>query len=415
MSQKPVILIVDDEPININVVAELLSDRYTIKVATNGIKALEIIQNQKPDLILLDIHMPQMDGYDVARAIKSNPSISKIPFIFLTSKQDNNSIVMGFKLGASDYITKPFNKEELHVRVDNHIHAHLLQRELNITLEQSKNNLKIIDSYVAFVRTDLEGIALEVSSRMCRYLHCQPEDIIGKKMSIVRSESTKKEIYKRLWGTIKNKETYVVEIENKNFNGTTNWYRATISPHINIYNKHIGYMAFYDNIDEKVEVKRLSETDKLTKLYNRAKIDTLLESEMERAERYGQPLSILMLDIDFFKSINDNYGHHIGDLILQEFAAILQKGVRKVDFAGRWGGEEFLIISPNTDSRQASILAEKLRLSIEKHTFSNGIKRTSSIGIAQYDINEESSALFKRADDALYEAKKSGRNKVVVK
>lgn len=156
-------------------------------------------------------------------------------------------------------------------------------------------------------------------------------------------------------------------------------------------------------------LKKLSQTDKLTNIYNRFKLDSLIEEEINRKKRYGQDLSIILLDIDFFKKINDGYGHLHGDKILQEFASIISKNIRETDHFGRWGGEEFLLILPNTNGINAYNLAEKLRKIIETHIFYDNIKITSSFGVAEC-TSEESSLCLKNVDKALYEAKESNRN-----
>ena len=161
------------------------------------------------------------------------------------------------------------------------------------------------------------------------------------------------------------------------------------------------------------ELEILSQTDKLTSLYNRAKLDSILEKEIKLSKRYELPLSLAIVDIDFFKSINDTYGHTVGDLILKEFSSILSNNIRETDYLGRWGGEEFLLIFPHTQSEDAKTITENLRNIIENYQFSNSIKMTASFGV--YECKElNPTKCLSNADKALYEAKNSNRNCVKI-
>ena len=161
------------------------------------------------------------------------------------------------------------------------------------------------------------------------------------------------------------------------------------------------------------ELRKLSQTDKLTSLYNRVKLDFILEKEIKFSQRYNSALTLAIVDIDLFKNINDTYGHTIGDIILKEFANILSKNIRETDYVGRWGGEEFLLIFTHTQSQNAQIIAENLRKIIEQYDFSNKIKLTASFGIYECKDQNPTKCLSK-ADKALYEAKNSSRNCVRV-
>lgn len=162
------------------------------------------------------------------------------------------------------------------------------------------------------------------------------------------------------------------------------------------------------------ELEHLSSTDTLTKIYNRAKLEKIMEEKMHDFMRYGHKFGIIMVDIDNFKKVNDSYGHQVGDQFLIEFANILQSNIRSSDKVGRWGGEEFIIICKETDIKSLEKLAYKLKNSIQCHNFKNVMSRTASFGIAQYQAREKISELMSRADKALYRAKNSGRNRVMV-
>jgi diguanylate cyclase (GGDEF)-like protein/PAS domain S-box-containing protein len=165
-------------------------------------------------------------------------------------------------------------------------------------------------------------------------------------------------------------------------------------------------------MDEKL--KRLATTDILTGAYNRTVFDEIIAREMERVKRYNKSLSVIMFDIDHFKKVNDTFGHNVGDSVLKKIAHIVKKTIRKVDYFIRWGGEEFLIISGETNQEQAYVLAERLRKSIEKFNFNNSAHITISCGVAKFKKEDTRNTLIKKVDDAMYKAKRKGRNRVVM-
>lgn len=175
-------------------------------------------------------------------------------------------------------------------------------------------------------------------------------------------------------------------------------------------------LAVSRDITEQVrlreEIIRLSQTDKLTQLYNRSRIEDLLADEYKRANRCDQPFAIIFLDVDHFKWVNDHFGHQAGDLLLNELSTVLLDNIRQTDRVGRWGGEEFFFILPDTDAAGALFFAEKIRLQIARHEFTNPTHVTASLGVAVYQGCGTIKSLIARADDAMYAAKKAGRNQV---
>lgn len=172
-----------------------------------------------------------------------------------------------------------------------------------------------------------------------------------------------------------------------------------------------NYIAVFENI---TEIQKVAHTDQLTKLANRLKIDEMLERCFQSGKRYKRVFSVILIDIDFFKKVNDNHGHLVGDKILKEISIILSTSTRNVDLVGRWGGEEFIIVSKETNIDGAYVMAEKIRKAVESHTFTLDLPVTISMGISEYKDNESADELIKRADDALYMAKENGRNRVEV-
>lgn len=419
---KQKILMVDDEPLNISVVAEILFQKYDLLVATNGEKALQIIYSDtKPDLILLDIMMPGMSGFEVAKRIKDNHKTSQIPIIFLTAKHDNDSIVKGFELGAVDYLLKPFQKEELLVRIKNTLQTFNLRNTLNRALEKSQSYVKTIEKQMALIdkniiisSTDLKGNITEVSDAFCKVSGYKKEQLIGKLHRIVRHPDMKASVFTKLWETITKGDTWCGEIKNRNKNGSFYWLDTMIYPLFDDLGIKVGYTAISQNITDKKRVEELSITDQLTQLHNRMYLENSFNKEIKRSKRYSHTFAVIMLDIDHFKEVNDTYGHDVGDHVLVAISKILSEHIRETDILGRWGGEEFLIICPHTTEIEANLLAEKLRSSIESYQFDTIGQKTCSFGISVFDLNDDGyKEVIKRADEALYTAKKKGRNRVV--
>jgi len=185
-----------------------------------------------------------------------------------------------------------------------------------------------------------------------------------------------------------------------------------------IENQELHIIIFDEITKDLQKIQRLEDEaskDSLTKLFNKGKFNDVLSKEIALSQATSSPLSIIFLDIDHFKVVNDTYGHDVGDYILIELAKILKSTIRTGDFVARWGGEEFVITLQSTDSAQASLLAQKIRKNIEMHNFEKGGKQAISLGVTQYNKNDTQESFTKRVDEALYEAKETGRNKVVVK
>ncbi len=411
---KSSILIVDDEPINLKRAAECLNPYYELHLARSGEEALSFLTAHGTDLILLDIKMPVMNGFEVAEQVMSLPERKNIPIIYLTGDHSEHTITTAFNSGAVDYIPKPFRDEELLARVKNRIETDKLKRELHSALDTNEQLLDIINHYVSYIKTNLSGVITQVSSNLCEAFQTSKTALIGQNISILKSGYTPQEFYQSLWQTIQSGHTFINEIENRNFKGGTNWYRVTITSDINKEGKFIGYVAFYQNIDDKVQYKRNAQLDFLTGLYNRSKFEETIKKEILRCERYGHSLSLIMADIDHFKSVNDIYGHDVGDSVLKEFSCLLTNHIRKTDVLARWGGEEFIILCPHTNLNGAKKLAEALRTLTDTFEFSMIGHKTASFGVAEYHAQSDSKKLFVEVDQALYNAKLQGRNQVAI-
>lgn len=526
------ILIVDDNVKNIQLAANVIKNKtnYSIIYATRAKEAFKLLENHEISLILLDVMMPEMDGYEAAKIISSNPRTDDIPIIFLTANADEESLNNAFESGGQDYISKPFNPHELLNRVRIHVelyhskknlqdanteletifhtnkdgiaildldtnfltfnkayldmtgfsHEELLtkscislsapedmQRSRDIidvvirndyvenynktcvvkngkriqvsmslammpdkerilistrdvtkvkaTQKKMLNYIELIDRYIITSSTDVNGTITNVSEAFCEINGYQKESFIGNRHTILRCRDYTDDFYKQLWNTIEQDKIWIGEIKNQKRDGSFYWLDTIISPSYNDNGEKIGYNAISHDITDKKRIEELSITDTLTGIYNRLKLDELCDYEIQQSYRYKTPMSLLIIDIDHFKNINDTYGHQVGDKVLQEVTQLISKNIRATDSLGRWGGEEFLMLLPKTDYDYALNFAQKIRKLIDDSVFNSVEHLTISIGVTEFQTGDNEKTLLERADKALYEAKNSGRNKVVGK
>lgn len=294
------ILVVDDAPENVMLLSLILKDLGKVSSALSGREAIDKALENPPDLILLDIQMPELDGYDVIRALKEDPKTENVPVIFVTGLSDDGDEEKGLKLGAIDYITKPYKPAVVIARVRNHLRL----REYAVRLEQLNE-----------------------------------------------------------------------------------------------------------------ELERLATTDALTSAYNRRYFMSKLEEEVKRVRRYKRASSLMMIDVDHFKKINDTFGHDVGDHVLIALVKLLEEQVRQLDTVARIGGEEFAILMPETSEEDALILVNRLLDAARAAAITvadNTVRFTISIGCTEFDADTvDGEGILKMADMALYDAKRSGRDQVV--
>lgn len=288
----------------------------------------------------------------------------------------------------------------------------LAKRQVEETNKKLKSYAHIVDKYVITSSTDKNGIITAVSDAFCAISGYSREELVGSSHNVVRHPNTPASFYEELWRAVGSGRAWKGEIRNRRKDGSDYWVYMNIDPVLDERGTIAGYTAVAQDISDKKRIERLSITDPLTQIYNRLKLNSVLQIELQRARRYERPLSVILLDIDYFKNINDTYGHQVGDLVLIHIAGLLDSRTRRSDILGRWGGEEFMIVCPETDSARAMEVAEKLRTEIAHHDFPAVKSKTASFGVAAYEPGETTDDLVARADAALYRAKNSGRNRV---
>lgn len=287
-----------------------------------------------------------------------------------------------------------------------------LQSRLIKAFDKIKRFNYIIDSNVVTTASNIDGIITDVSTKLLELTGYEKKDLIGQKQSILRHPDTPQEVANDLWKTISSGKVWEGEIRMQTKNGETLWLNQTATPEIDADKKVKGYTFVASDITDKKRVEELSMRDRLTGLYNRHKLDIVLKAEEDRFNRYNRPFSVMLIDADHFKNVNDTYGHQVGDDVLIKLSKLMESNIRSTDHAGRWGGEEFIIIASETDADHSLIMAEKIRSAIEASDFSPVEKVTVSIGVAEFHAGETVAKFINRADMALYQAKQTGRNKV---
>ena len=288
-----------------------------------------------------------------------------------------------------------------------------LQSKLATAYDKIKKNADIIDKYVMISSTDQRGLIKEISTKFTKMTGYTPDEVVGKPHNILKHPDTSPEVHADIWNSILNGRVWEGELQDQDKNGNAFWINNVISPELDDEGQIAGFTAIAQDITDKKIIEKMSITDSLTGLYNRHKLEEVLLTEKARFDRYGSHYSIILMDIDFFKKVNDSFGHQAGDNVLVHLAKILKKNARETDFISRWGGEEFLIVVGNSDIDSTMTFADKLRMIIAKHRFPLVDRVTISCGVAQYIKGETVDKHVSRADDALYKAKETGRNKVV--
>jgi diguanylate cyclase (GGDEF)-like protein/PAS domain S-box-containing protein len=269
---------------------------------------------------------------------------------------------------------------------------------------------------IAVIITDKEGNIEYVNARFSELTGYSSNEVIGKNPRLLKSDEHSPEFYKELWDTITSGKVWKGDLQNKKKNGELYWEDTSISPVTSNGGNITHFIAVKNDISERrkmeEELKNIVGKDSLTQTYNRSKFKELFNKEIARFSRYSHPFSLILLDIDFFKSVNDTYGHITGDNILKSVSRIIQKCIRETDSLIRWGGEEFIIIASATDLEKAIMLAERIRKTIENHSFDVVRKLTISFGVSSFRSGDSKDSIVKRADDAMYQAKRNGRNRV---
>ncbi len=449
------VLVVDDVPANVKLLeARLSAEYFDVITAMSGEEALTICDRAECDIVLLDVMMPDMDGFEVCRRLKSNPLTHYIPVVMVTALDQPADLQRGLEAGADDFLTKPIPDLALIARVRSLSRLKMITDELRMRAVTAREIGIQSPEREAVADSGRGGRVLIVDDRPAS--HERIAAALAGEHSVDIEADPNEALFRAADG---NYDLLIVSLGLANFDAlrlcsqvrsldrTRNVPILAISEPDNsarmVRGLEIGVNDYLmrpvdknellararsqvrkrryterlrDNVQMSIE---MAITDALTGLFNRRYMETHLSSLIEQAIARGKPLTALVLDIDYFKSINDTHGHDAGDDVLREFALRIKRSIRGIDLACRYGGEEFVIIMPETDITVGAMVAERLRRRIAADPFaiqdaSRSVPVTISIGIAALRGKEDSAAnLVKRADRALYRAKRDGRNRVV--
>ncbi|WP_333587613.1 PleD family two-component system response regulator [Phenylobacterium sp.] len=448
------ILVVDDIEANVRLLeAKLTAEYYDVITAYDGPTALAVAAAEKPDIVLLDVMMPGMDGFQVCRRLKDDPETRHVPVVLVTALDGRADRIAGLEAGADEFLTKPIDDVMLFARVRSLTRLKAVIDELRVR-EASGRRIGVI-----------AGAASRLGGTGGRVLivddHERQAQRVASELSIEHRPVIETEPEKALMSARGPVDLVIVNATARSFDGL----RFCAQLRSDEASRHLPILAIVDfderprlmkaldigvndllakpidpqelsarartqirrkrytdylrdNLDHSLE---LAVTDQLTGLHNRRYMTGQLEALVNRANHGGEPVSLLLIDIDHFKRVNDGYGHDVGDEVLREFAVRLASNVRAIDLPCRHGGEEFVVVMPGARLEDAERVAERIRLHVAGSPFrvaggTELLTATISIGVAAtHGSADHPEALIKRADEALYEAKNTGRNRVIAR
>jgi two-component system cell cycle response regulator len=448
------ILLIDDLPENLKLLTDLLSQiGYVVRSAVSGVRGFKSAKSKTPDIVLLDIKMPEMDGYQVCAAFKNDPDLCNIPILFISALDETFDKLKAFQVGGVDYITKPFQIEEVAARIEAHLTIQKQQQALQNEIAKRQEIEEVLYQSRALLasvlNSALDGIAamqavrdpitgdiedfrcLVVNPIMSKALNYNREDIIGKLVLKKLLQNLDPDLFDQFVNVVETGEAL-----NQDFyypSGNSCWYHyvavklgdgfaITVRDITNRKQTELDLQKINDQLQEaNHKLELLSNLDGLTQISNRRRFNSYLLFHWQYHQREQKPIALILIDIDYFKFYNDSYGHQSGDDCLIQVAEVIARiPQRGVDLVARYGGEEFAVVLPNTNSEGALVVAESIRnaitiLNIPHQSSMVSDRITLSLGITSLipSSDQNLEILINSADKALYAAKKQGRNCVV--
>ena len=435
---RPRILAIDDTPANLLTLGAALAADFDLQTATSGETGIALALRSPPDLILLDVMMPRMDGFEACRRIKAEATLKDVPIVFVTAMSAYDAEVEGLALGASDYIAKPINVDIARHRISNLIEREKLRKEVEFQRDQlasllrererDEERLRIaavaFDTLNGMIITDAHGVILKTNRSFTRLTGYSEAEAVGRTPTLLKSGRHDRAFYQRMWGALTSKGYWQGEIWNRHKNGRVFAEMLTITSVRSAHEIISHYIATFTNITEDkqaaAEIHRLAYYDALTRLPNRRLLHERLAQALAASARSGRRGALLFIDLDNFKALNDTRGHDLGDLLLCELAQRMKTSAREDDTVARLGGDEFVVLmddlsaDPGEAARLAQALGDKLQGIVAPELVLRGqvYKGTMSIGACLFDCDDSIEDLFRRAELALYRAKDAGRNRL---
>jgi two-component system cell cycle response regulator len=447
------VLVVDDIAANVRLLeARLSAEYFDVLTAHSGREALEICERERVDVVLLDVMMPEVDGFETCRLIKANPKTHHIPVVLVTALDQVSDKVRGLQGGADDFLTKPVDEIALITRVrnlarlktltDEMLMRALTGRQMGVSedaallkaLSEERGRILIVDDdartaarlgdwlatvHVPVVATDPRSALADMAGG--------DFDCLIVSLNMTAADGLR--LCSQTRSTDRTRHLPIIVLAEP---GNEARLLRALDMGVNDYViRPVDHNELLARVRTQVKRKRYSDhlrnrleesidasvIDSLTGLHNRRYMETHLATLVEEARMSGRSLSVLLADIDHFKHVNDTYGHDAGDVVLKEFSDRFRRNIRGIDLACRYGGEEFLVIMPDTPMARAYQIGERLRVSIAADAFSIrpgvGIHLTASVGLATLEREDDTpESVFRRADSALFDAKRRGRNRV---
>ncbi len=453
-NNKPRVLIVDDEMMNLKLFkAYLKKEDYEISTAENGHDAIDMANKNLPDVILLDVMIPGIDGFGVARHLKNASETSNIPIILVTALSGRENRARGLDSGADEFLTKPVKQAELVARVRSMIRLRRFQDQLQgrktsmVTGDEGENqayrdqriptvlivedNLKqasLLEQQLkseAYVVRHVTNGEIAIQKALDMPVDLVILDVLLPGISgfevchIFKNDDRLKDIQVVLHTSLRDLES---RVQGASIGADDYLIKPVDIRELKARTKTLlKKKAYIDQLQNKYELAmNQAICDGLTGLYNHNHFSGFLDLEIKRSARHNHFISLFIMDLDNFKSINDTYGHLAGDHVLVQVSNLLKESIREIDFAARYGGEEFAVVMPYTDAEEARIIAERVRATIFEKVKLPKSPRSSlvvsgSIGVSMFPIDgNDKSSLIRKADEMMYLAKQSGKNKVCV-
>jgi diguanylate cyclase (GGDEF)-like protein len=394
MKAKETILVVDDDPNLRKTLADILKIKgYEAPVAGSGAEAIAALSNGPVSLALIDLMLPDMPGLEVMKRIKAVSPLTEA--IILTGHASMDTAIEATSQGAFSYLLKPYQMDTLLQTI-----KHAVERK------QAQEEILRLASFPRLLPNPV--IEIDPAGQVS-YLNPAAERLFPDLGAAGLGHPLLQGLVEVIPSLRQNKQQGEAVHEVTLGHAT---YELRVS-----YVEEAGLIRIYVLVvterklaEEKIHL--LATTDSLTGIANRREFVRVLESEVDRVKRYGVPLSLVMYDLDFFKRVNDTYGHDVGDSVLQAVTSLVKNNIRANDVVARWGGEEFMVLMPQSDLGAAREAAEKLRLAVANYHFDHVGELTASFGVTAFAKQDDLNSLLKRVDDALYQAKEQGRNHV---
>lgn len=439
------ILIVEDTPDSLRTISDLLNNEgYLVQQARNGELALMAARARVPELILLDVSMPGMDGFEVCRRLKADKAIRDIPVILLATHDEMPDKTKGFNLGAQDYITKPYQIEEVLLRVKTQLELRSLRVGLEQRVQQRTAQLEVAAnalrdemkmrgkaeealelagkvfeaSFDGIMVTDIRGAIMAVNPAFTRITGYTSDEVLGKNPNLLKSDRHDEQFYASKWALLREGGYWTGEVWNRKKDGNVSPMMETLSACMDKSGNISNYIWVITDISEMKDaqtlIKFLAYHDPLTGLPNRVVAREHFDKVINEATAGGNMVAVICFDIDRFKVINDSIGHAIGDQVLKILAGKFLSSLSDSDKITRQGGDEFLLISGNIKDRdQAACIAQLIIEVVDQELNVDGhrLSISASLGIALYPTHGETlEDLLRKAENALYQAKKDGGN-----